>query len=184
MGLWIQACAAGLVSISCLSLLPGSSTPANAGTTWFFDQLNPYTGAWKGRGFGRRKGSDEKEVVSCKGIHKWLKKGREFEQSYTCWGGDFAVSGSFRIKPGKVEGECLGEAMNGAKEVTGKIWGKIMETGELKVNMKKNFEKKITQASLVPQKNGSIVYSVYTPKEDGQGLRQILKITYKKMKKK
>lgn len=166
--------AAGLV-------LAAPQSPAHAAGGWFYDQLNPYTGKWKGRGFGRRKNSDNKEVVSCKGIHKWVRKGAEFEQSYTCWGGDFVVSGAFRLKPAREKGACVGEAMNGAKEVTGKLWGKVMETGELKVNMQKNFSKNVSRATLVPKKDGSIVYTVFSPARNGDKPREILNITYKKM---
>ncbi|PLX45383.1 MAG: hypothetical protein C0605_00990 [Hyphomicrobiales bacterium] len=172
----------GLTAGLCLLLPADAVKAAPGGGNWFYEQLNPYTGAWKGRGFGRRKNSEEKEVVSCKGTHNWLKKGREFEQRYTCWGGDFAVSGAFRIRPGKTRGDCIGEAINGAGEVIGKIWGKIKPDGALKVNMKKNFSKTVNQASLTPKKNGRIVYSVMAPVKEGGGTREILNITYKKLK--
>ena len=158
-----------------------SAAPSNSE---FFNEFNVFIGKWKGRGLGQRKADAAKEVVSCKGIHRWLKKGRLFEQTYTCWGADFIFSGAFQLKPAASPELCKGVALNGAKEETGKITCRKLETGELEFIMRKNFSKRINVSHLKVLKNGHIDYNIRSRDPKTGETYQALKIAYtRKIKK-
>ncbi len=143
----------------------------------FYEEFNVFTGKWKGRGLGQRNAKAAKEVVSCKGIHRWLKKGRLFEQSYTCWGADFIFTGAFRLQPGSAPGLYKGISLNGAGEETGKVTGHKLESGILEFVLKKNFSTNVNISHLKVLKNGYIDYRITStdPKtgEDYQALKII-----------
>ncbi len=163
-----------------------SASPLRAVTqdSNFFNEFNKYVGKWKGRGIGQRNSASAREAVSCKGVHRWLKKGRLFEQSYTCWGADFIFSGSVHLKPAKNSVQYVGVSLNGAKEEIGKVVGRKLESGTLEFMLHKNFSKQSRTAKLNMLENGKIEYSItQTDKATGYPL-EVLKIIYAKRLKK
>jgi len=176
---------AALGLIAGLSPLPATSATAAAPeNTPFFNEFNVFIGKWKGRGVGQRNAKAAKEVVSCKGIHRWLRLGRLFEQTYTCWGADFIFSGAFQLKPAARPALCKGVSLNGAKEETGKVTCRKLESGELEFTLKKNFSKKVNYSHLKVLKNGHIDYTVRSMDPKTGETYQALKIAYtRKLKK-
>ena len=157
---------------------------AAAQSSGFFDEFNKYVGKWKGRGVGQRNPASAREAVSCKGVHRWLKKGRLFEQSYTCWGADFIFSGSVHLKPAKNPVQYVGVSLNGAREEVGKVVGHKLESGILEFKLYKNFSRQSRTARLSMLENGKIEYSItQTDKATGKPF-EILQITYVKRLKK
>ncbi len=164
--------------------LPASPVLAAAYNSGFFDEFNKYVGKWKGRGIGQRNSASAREAVSCKGVHRWLKKGSLFEQSYTCWGADFIFSGSVHLKPAKNPVQYVGISLNGAKEEVGKVVGRKLQSGMLEFALHKNFSRQTRIARLNMLKDGKIEYSVtQTDKVNGKPL-EVLRIIYAKRLKK
>ncbi len=160
-----------------LAFFPQSKAAAQENNE-FFKEFNVFTGKWRGRGLGQRNAGAAKEVVSCKGIHRWLKKGRLFEQSYTCWGADFIFTGAFRLQPGSAPGLYKGISLNGAGEETGKVTGHKLESGILEFILKKNFSKDVNMSHLKVLENGHIDYRITsTDPKTGENY-QALKIIY------